>query len=68
MENVSIKYVVYELNNVMGSERHKGLEKVNFDGWIQNRFDREEEAIKAIINNDKKYEEFYILKEIYITD
>jgi len=41
------KYVVYELNRVMGSEKHLALEKVEFKGWVSNNFDTEEEAIQA---------------------
>lgn len=61
-----IKYVVYELNNVMGSKRHKALEKVEFDGWQANSFDTEEEAIKALIKEDRTYEDFLILKTVKI--
>ena len=31
--NVNKKYVIYELNNVMGSQQHKALEKVELSGW-----------------------------------
>lgn len=62
------KYIVYELNNVMGSEQHKALEKVEFSGWKSNSFDTEEEAVQALVEDEKTYEEFVILKEIYITE
>lgn len=63
---VSIKYVVYELNNVMGSERHKALEKVEFEGWQANSFDTEDDVIKALIKEDRTYEDFLILKTVRI--
>lgn len=60
------KYVVYELNRVMGSEKHLALEKVEFKGWIGNSFDTEEEAIQALIDNEKNYEDYVILKQVSI--
>ena len=41
------KYKVYELNNIMGSSKHKALEEVEFKGWKSNSFDTEEEAVQA---------------------
>ena len=64
--NIIKSYVVYELNNVMGSEKHKALQKVEFSGWISNSFESEEEAIKALVTDKKKYEDYVILKQIYI--
>ena len=64
----SIKYKVYELNNVMGSSKHKALEEVNFQGWQSNNFDTEEEAINALIEDGKTFEDFVILKTVYITN
>lgn len=58
------KFVVYELNNVMGSEKHKALEKVQLSCY--NSFNTEEEAIEALIIDDKKYEDYIILRKIYI--
>jgi hypothetical protein len=66
--DTSIKYVVYELNNVMGSERHKALEKVEFKGWRSNRFDSESDAINALIEDEKTYEDYVILKHVFITN
>lgn len=63
---VNKKYVIYELNRVMGSEKHLALEKVEFKGFQSNRFDTEEEAIQCLIDNKKTYEDFVILKQIYI--
>ncbi len=58
------KFVIYELNNVMGNERHKALEKINLN--VVNDFNTEEEAIQALIDDEKKYETYIILMEVYI--
>lgn len=60
------KYVVYELNRVMGSAKHLALEKIEFKGWVSNNFDTEEEAIQALINDEKSYEDYVILKQVFI--
>jgi hypothetical protein len=60
------KYVVYELNRVMGSEKHLALEKVEFKGWVSNNFNTEEEAIQALINDEKHYEDYVILKQVFL--
>jgi hypothetical protein len=61
------KFEVYQLNPVMGSKKHLALEKVEFSSisWVNN-FDTEDEAIQALINTGCFYEEFVILKTIYI--
>ncbi len=64
---VDIEYVVYELNRVMGSERHLALEKIEFrDGLFTNGFDTEEEAIKALIKDKRHFEDYVILKQVFI--
>lgn len=60
------KYKVYELNNVMGSSRHKALEEVEFKGWKSNSFDTEKEAIEALLEDEKTYEDYIILKTVFI--
>ena len=60
------KYKVYELNNVMGSPKHKALEEVEFKGWKPNSFDTEKEAIEAILEDEKTYEDYIILKTVFI--
>jgi hypothetical protein len=60
------KYVVYELNNVMGSSQHKALEEVEFKGWRQNSFNTEEEAIQALIDDEMTYIDYVILRQVYI--
>lgn len=64
--NVNTRYVVYELNRVMGSEKHLALEKVEFKGWVSNDFPTEEEAIGALVKDEKTYEDYVILKQVYI--
>ena len=66
--DVDKKYVIYELNNVMGSQQHKALEKVELSGWKTNDFETEDEAIQALIDDEKTYEDFVILREVYITN
>ena len=60
------KYVVYELNRVVGSEKHLALEKVEFKGWVSNNFDTEGDAIQALINDGKHYVDFVILKQVVL--
>jgi hypothetical protein len=60
------RYVVYELNNIMGNQNYKALEKVEFKGWKHNSFESEKEAIQALIEDDKTYQEYVILKQVYI--
>ena len=64
--NVRVKYVVYELNRVMGSEKHLALEKVEFRGITSNWFETEEEAIQALVEDKKTYEDYVILKQVRI--
>ena len=64
--DVQIKYVVYELNRVMGSEKHLALEQVDFKGLTSNWFETEEDAIRALVENEKTYEDYVILKQVYI--
>jgi len=60
------KFVVFELNNVMGSERHKALELVEFKGFVSNSFDTEEDAIEALVKDKKTFEGYLIIRQIYI--
>jgi hypothetical protein len=60
------KYVVYELNPVVGSQKHLLLEKVDFKGWVVNNFDTEEEAIQALINDERHYEDYVILRQVVL--
>jgi hypothetical protein len=64
--DVRTHYTVYEFNRVMGSEKHLSLAKVEFSGWVSNSFNTEQEAIDALIKDNKTYENFVILKEVYI--
>lgn len=60
------KYVVYELNSIMNSKNHLALKEVEFKGWVSNNFDTEEEAIQALINDGRYYENYVILKQVFI--
>lgn len=60
------KFVVYKLNRVIGSEAHLALKKVVFKGWKSNNFDTEEEDVKALVDDEKSYQDYVILKQIYI--
>lgn len=61
------KYVVYELNRVMGSESHMALKEVKFPKTL-NAFDSEEEAIQALIENKMTWVHYLIIPRIYITN
>jgi hypothetical protein len=63
---VTKNYVVYEFNKVMGSEKHLALQEVEFKGWVTNWFDTEEDAIQAIIKDEKTYEDYVILQRIRV--
>lgn len=64
--NAHIKFVVYELNNVMGNSQYQALAKTEFNDQRLNYFDTEEEAIQALIDDEKHYQEYFILKRVYI--
>lgn len=66
--NINKNYVVYILNNVLGSNTHKALEPITFNGFKINSFKTEEEAIQALVDDERTYEDFMILLEIYITE
>ena len=60
------KYVVYQLKMVMGSKDHLALEEVSFKGMTFNGFDTEEEAIQALIDDERTYNDYVILKQVFI--
>lgn len=62
---VKKKYVVYELNRVMGSSSHEALSQVYFN-YEHNLFDTEEEAIQAIKEHGSQGEEYLIITKIII--
>lgn len=62
------KYVVYELNQIMGSEKHLSLERVRFKGFSAIGFDTEEDAIQALIDEKKIYQDYVILKQVFIRE
>lgn len=63
--DVTEKYVVFELVNLLGSDK-MGLQEVDF--YLKsNCFDTEQEAIQALIEQEKFWMDYYILKQIRIT-
>jgi hypothetical protein len=68
---VSEKYVVHKLNPLFelrgsNSPLMMTLEKIEFKGMVSNSFDTEKEAILALIEDGKTWEEFIILKQVFI--
>lgn len=64
---VQVKYVIYELNKVMGSKEHLALQEVEFKrGWVSNSFDTEEAAIAALVENEMTYRDYVILKQVIV--
>jgi len=61
-----IKFRVYELNRVMGSEKHMALELVYFPGYTVNNFDSEVEAYDALVEHELFNEDYVILKTVHI--
>jgi hypothetical protein len=64
--DIHIKYVVYELNNIMGNTEHQSLSEITFDGYVRNSFDTEEEAIQALVDDESMYVDFIILKQVHL--
>ena len=64
---ISKKYIVYELNGIMGTQK-MALSQTVFKGIVSNSFDSEEEAIEAIEKNGRTYIEFLIIPRIYMRD
>lgn len=63
----TLKYVVYRLTGIMGTD-NCSLVKVDFPLWyVNNGFDSEEDAIKALEDLEETYTDFVILKQVYIT-
>ena len=64
--DIEIKYVVYGLNKVMGRKDHLALEAVDFSGWVCNNFNTEEEAIQALVKDEKVFQDYVILKQVFL--
>jgi len=64
--NVEKYFVVYEKNEIMGNKQNLSLEKVQFKGYQPNRFDTEDEAIQALVNDERVYVDFLIIREVFI--
>lgn len=63
---VAAKYVVYRISNPdRGGD--KVLDKVHFPGVVANWFDSEQMAIQALVDANCTYEDFIIVKQVFIT-
>jgi hypothetical protein len=62
---VSKKYVVYEFNKIMGTNQ-LSLEEVKFKGFTMNWFDSEDQAIQALVEDKKLYQDYVILCQVRI--
>jgi hypothetical protein len=63
---VNKTYVIYKLNNILNSDSHQALEKVRL--IISNSFDTEDEAIQFLIDQKKTYQDYLILREVFISE
>lgn len=68
MMEVRKAYVVFKMNEVMGNEKHLSLEKVQFKGLVSNCFDSQKDAIRALIDDERTYQDYLILPSVYITN
>lgn len=60
-------YMVYTIADLLGSKNNLVLQPVEFrNGWTPNKFDTEEEAIEALVTENKTYEDFLIIKHLFI--
>ena len=64
---VSTRYVIYKLKPIMGSDS-QALVKVLFKGFDSNMFETEQEAIDCLVKNGMTFNDYIILKQVYITD
>jgi hypothetical protein len=62
---ITEKYVVYETISIMGGDTY-AIKPVEFSGWVSNSFDTEKEAVEAIVKDNLKYQDYLILKQIYL--
>ena len=65
---ISKKYVIYKLNNIMGNQQHISLELLHLNGFKSNSFETEDEAIQVLIENNRTYKNYVILRQVYITN
>lgn len=57
-------YKIYTTTNLLGSKNALVLEPVEFGR--KSRFDTEEEAIEALVTENKTYQDFVIIKQVFI--
>ena len=64
---VSKKYVVYQLVPLLGTD-NLTFKKVKFNNSLGNSFDSKKEAIQALIDDGKLYQDYTIMNQTYITN
>lgn len=62
---ITKKYIIYEPNKILGSPS-LALEEVKFDGWRPNSFDTEDEAIAALVEEEKTWQDYLIILKVFI--
>ncbi len=62
------QYSVYTLNTLLGNKENLVLEKAKFKTNRDNRFDSEKEAIEALAEDKMMWQDYVILKQVYIND
>ena len=62
---ISKKYVVYELNSILGNDDFKALKRVKFKDK-KNGFKSEDDAIQALLDEERGYNEFTIVTEVIL--
>lgn len=62
---ISTYYRVYEFVNVLGNAEYKALKEVYFSNG-SSQFETEQQAVEALVTNNKTYDNYIILKEFYL--
>ena len=62
------QYSVYTLNTLLGNKENLVLEEAKFKTNRDNRFDSEKEAIEALAEDEMMWQNYVILKQVYIND
>lgn len=66
--NIKEYYKVYTLNPLLGNRENLSLEEVQFKGSQSNHFNSEKEAVETMIKDEMCWQDYVILKHVYITD
>lgn len=64
--DISTHYVIYKTKSIMDNSNYLALEEIVFDDWIANAFDTEEDAIAKLIENKMSYQDYLILKRVFL--